>query len=405
MANRVCTNFIDDDGLDVGCHLVSKEYVLEAYPELVPWMKTPALWAWGFGSTGELGTNDAINRSSPVQTITGGTNWRELTTRGGIKTDGTLWVWGGNYFGSLGINDTIARSSPIQTISGGTNWKSMEVITSTGDSRLTVSTKTDGTLWLWGCNAQGQLGDNTIISRSSPVQTISNVTTWKSVTTSGAHSSAIKTDGTLWTWGCNTFGELGDNTATFRSSPVQTISGGTNWKSISASSNFNAAIKTDGSLWLWGNGINGQLGTNNAISRSSPVQTVSAVTNWKQASAGGSQIAAIKTDGTLWAWGQNFNGILGTYSPFTNRSSPVQAFSGATNWRSVSFAGTLYTIAGGLKTDGTLWMWGCGVGGKLGNNSTVNRSSPVQTISGGTNWRSMKVDGGKVLAIRDEGEF
>ena len=364
------------------------------------------LWVWGCGASGGLGTNDTISRSSPVQTISGGTNWRELSSRGGIKTDGTLWVWGGNYAGRLGTGDAIFRSSPVQTISGGTNWKKLEVTADGSQFGWTSGIKTDGTLWVWGCNSFGQLGDNTIIHRSSPVQTFTGGTNWKSISGSSTHAIALKTDGTLWTWGCGVFGQLGDNlsgSTANKSSPVQTFSAGTNWKSISTAGNHSGGIKTDGSLWLWGANINGQLGDNTVINRSSPIQTNSMGTNWKQVSVGSSVTAGIKTDGTLWTWGQNGNGILGTYAPFTSRSSPIQAFSGGTNWRCVNIlGGALYTFAGGLKTDGTLWMWGCGVAGRLGNNSLIDRSSPVQTISGGTNWKSIKLDSVRNVAIRED---
>ena len=150
---------------------------------------------------------------------------------------------------------------------------------------------------------------------------------------------AIKTDGTLWTWGYNAFGELGDNTTTNKSSPVQTVAGGTNWKQISGGSGT-AAIKTDGTLWMWGYNSSGQLGTNDTTDRSSPVQTVAGGTNWKQAfcnkTLSGAFTSGIKTDGTLWMWGDNSNdGNLGTNN-LTSSSSPVQTVAGGTNWRMVS---------------------------------------------------------------------
>lgn len=412
MADRVCTRFIDDDGLDIGCHLVSKEYVLEAYPELVPWMKTPALWGWGAASysLGMLAENTVIARSSPVQTISGGTNWKSVSagrnTSAAIKTDGTLWIWGNNtaasvFSGGLGDNTTIDRSSPVQTVSGGTNWKSVSV-----GGIHAGAIKTDGTLWMWGPGLGGLLGNNSTIDRSSPVQTISGGTNWKSVSLGYIHSSAIKTDGTLWLWGYNTYGKLGTNNAVNHLSPVQTISGGTNWKSISASGYHNAAIKTDGTLWVWGCNTYGALGINSIATRISPVQTVSGGSDWSSASAGGSVTAAIKTNGTLWLWGRASYGGLGTNN-LINRSSPVQTVSGGTNWKSVStvrFDASRNAVSG-IKTDGTLWMWGNGYNGQLGNSTASVASSPVQTISEGTGWRQTNNGVGFVFAIRDEGEF
>ena len=152
-----------------------------------------------------------------------------------------------------------------------------------------------GTLWSWGRDSLGQLGDNTILlGRSSPVQTVAFGTNWKLVSCGTYHSAAIKTDGTLWTWGQNNIGQLGDNTTTHRSSPVQTVAFGTNWKSVSCGRFLSTAIKTDGTLWTWGRNNAGQLGDNSVTYKSSPVQTVTFGTNWKSVSGGIYHTIAIK---------------------------------------------------------------------------------------------------------------
>jgi len=407
MSNRVCTRFKDTDGLDLGCHLVTKEHMLEAYPSLVPWMKAPALWVWGCGNRGALGDNTSVPKSSPVQTISGGTDWRSISfscgtnpTRAAIKTNGTLWLWGAGNGGTMGDNTSVSKSSPVQTISGGENWKSISL----GFSNLGYGTasaiKTDGTLWAWGSsgvgiNPTGALGNNSTIGRSSPVQTISAGTNWKSVSAGCSNMASIKTDGTLWVWGYGSRGALGNNSSVSASSPVQTISGGTNWKSVSVGQGTIAALKTDGTLWAWGCNSVGQLGTNTTISSSSPVQTISGGTNWKTLS---DESSAIKTDGTLWLWGCNASGAIGDNTT-VNRSSPVQTVSGGANWKSIGRELGFNTVA--IKTDGTLWTWGDGVAGSIGDNSTINKSSPVQIISGGTGWRCAV----PTMAIRDEGDY
>ena len=345
------TSRFNENGVDVTQEFITKEYLLEAYPELVPWQKSPGLFVWGSNNVGQLGDDTVVYKSSPVQTISTGTNWKNISSGGNymsaIKTDGTLWVWGSNFYGQLGDNTRTNRSSPVQTISGGTNWQQVSC-----GADLIAAIKTDGSLWLWGYNTNTAIGDNTTVSKSSPVQTISGGTNWKQVSASngGKHVSAIKTDGTLWLWGSNENGRLGDNTVANRSSPVQTVSGGTNWKQVSSGSTFTAAIKTDGTLWLWGDNTNGRLGDNTTVARSSPVQTVSGGTNWKQISCGVAIAAAIKTDGTLWLWGSNTNGRLGDNTTVA-RSSPVQTISGGTNWKQIS----LNEAAVALKTDGSLW--------------------------------------------------
>ena len=354
-----------------------------------------AFWLWGDNSHGQLGDNTVNDKSSPVQTLAGGTNWKQITCgqyhTAAIKTDGTLWTCGWNGNGQLGDNTRTDRSSPIQTIAGGTNWKQISC-----GYRHTSTIKTDGTLWTWGWNQYGQLGDNSTTHRSSPVQTLAGGTNWKQVACTGYHTAAIKTDGTLWTWGWNQYGQLGDNTRTDRSSPIQTIAGGTNWKQISCGYRHTSAIKTDGTLWTWGSNGSGQLGDNGGVPTSSPVQTVAGGTNWKQVVCGNYYTAALKTDGTLWTWGSNTNGQLGDNST-TDKSSPVQTVTGGTNWKQVA-CGIGHTKA--IKTDGTLWAWGKNTVGQLGDNTRTNRSSPIQTVTGGTDWKQISDGGSHTAAFR-----
>jgi alpha-tubulin suppressor-like RCC1 family protein len=346
------------------------------------------LWNWGHNTYVQLGDNTITNRSSPVQTICGGTNWKQVACGSyhtvAIKTDGTLWGWGYNQYGQLGDSTIAPKNSPVQTIAGGTNWKQV----SCGISH-TAAIKTDGTLWTWGENTYGQLGDSTTINKSSPVQTICGGTNWKQADIGYWYIAAIKTDGTLWTWGYNNNGQLGDSTTTNRSSPVQTIAGGTNWKQVSCGISHTAAIKTDGTLWTWGYNGYGQLGDSTIIQRNSPVQTICGGTNWKQVSGGNYHTDAIKTDGTLWSCGYNKYGQLGD-STSINKSSPVQTICGGTNWKQVK-NGYYHTVA--IKTDSTLWLWGYNKYGQLGDSTTTDRSSPVQTIAGGTNWKQSSGSG------------
>ena len=381
---RVTTNFRDNFGTDLGDKLITKDYLLSVYPNIAQEIgKTPELWVWGSNTTGELGINDITQRSTPVTTFTGGTNWKQVSLRSStvaaIKTDGTLWMWGFNNNGQLGINATGNRTTPVTTFAGGTNWKQV----STGG--LTAAIKTDGTLWMWGFNSTGELGINATGNRNTPVTTFAGGTNWKQVSTGDA-TAAIKTDGTLWTWGFNNNGRLGDNTTTNRNTPVTTFAGGTNWKQVSTEILHMAATKTDGTLWLWGSNANGgELGINNVISPiCTPVTTFAGGNNWKQVDCGAAFTTAIKTDGTLWVWGRNNNGQLGINGT-TNKSTPVTTFAGGTNWKQVSGG---YHISA-IKTDGTLWVWGRNNNGQLGINGTTNKFTPVTTFAGGTNWKQV----------------
>jgi alpha-tubulin suppressor-like RCC1 family protein len=341
------------------------------------------LFTWGYNGYGRLGNNNITNISNPIQTIALGTNWKQVTcgytNTAAIKTDGTLWTWGKNINGQLGDNTVTNRSSPVQTIMYGTNWKQVSC-----GSVHTAAIKTDGTLWGFGYNIYGQLGDNTRTDRSSPVQTVAFGTNWKQVSCGYTNTAAIKTDGTLWVFGYNIYGQIGDSTITNRSSPVQTIAGGTSWKQVACGYTSTVAIKTDGTLWTWGYNGYGQLGDNTIINRSSPVQTVAGGTNWKQVASGYLTTAAIKADGTLWVWGKGIYGQLGD-NAIVSRSSPVQTIAYGTNWKQVVCSN--HTAA--IKTDGTLWTWGFNSYGQLGDNTITRKSSPVQTSAGGTSWKQI----------------
>ena len=399
VTGSITTRFIDEKGVDLGKTLIEKDYLISVYPNLLNQFDTPMLMTWGNNASGQLGDNTVAKKSNPVQTIAGGINWKQVSCgyqyTAAIKTDGTLWFWGNNVtYGQFGDNTVVNKSSPVQTITFGSNWKQVSC-----SNTNTAAVKTDGTLWCWGRNSYGGLGDNSAIRRSSPVQTVAGGTNWKQVSIGFTHTAAVKSDGTLWCWGDNFYGQLGDNTRTGRSSPVQTVTIGTNWKQVSCGLYTTAAIKTDGTLWTWGINDNGELADNTILKKSSPVQTVAYGTNWKQVSCTGNNMAAIKTDGTLWCWGRNSYGQLGDYT-ILSKSSPVQTVAYGTNWKQVSSG---YSPAA-IKTDGSIWTWGRNNFGQLGDNTISNKSSPVQTNAYGNNWKQIACYYGHIAAIKD-GDF
>ena len=360
------------------------------------------LFTWGSNSQGQLGSGAAItvSRSSPGTTAGGGINWKQVACGysfgAAIKTDGTLWTWGANASGQLGDNSAVSKLSPVTTAGGGTNWKQ----TACGYFH-TAAIKTDGTLWTWGSNNRGQLGANlaTNVSRSSPATTAGAGANWRQVAACTYATFAIKTDGTLWAWGNNNGGQLGDNTIVNKSSPVTTAGGGTNWKQVACAYNHTTAIKTDGTLWTWGGNAFGQLGDNTTTPRSSPATTAGAGTDWKQVACGSFYTAAVKTDGTLWTWGGNSSGQLGANLTTTvSRSSPGTTAGGGTNWKQVACG---YRTASAVKADGTLWTWGRNDLGQLGDSTQTDRSSPGLTAGGGTNWKQNSAGGKFVAATTD----
>jgi alpha-tubulin suppressor-like RCC1 family protein len=371
---------------DINYSFTENGVVYNFYDVFVPaeTFRQPALWSWGLNFYGQLGVNDTTYRSTPVTTLLGGNNWKSIASGKShtvaLKTDETLWSWGGNNSVQLGVNDNTHRSTPVTTLLGGNNWKSIAC-----GGYHTIALKTDGTLWSWGSNLFGQLGVNDTTRRSTPVTTLLGGNNWKSITGGFYHTIALKTDGTLWSWGYNDNGQLGVNNTTSRSTPVTTLLGGTNWKSIAGGYYHTIALNTDGTLWNWGSNDNGQLGVNNTTSRSTPVTTLLGGTNWKSIAGKGFHTIAIKTDGTLWTWGRNSYGALGV-NDTTHRSTPVTTLLGGNNWKSIA-SGFFHTIA--IKTDGPLWTWGRNVYGQLGVNDITQRNTPVTTLLGGNNWKSI----------------
>ena len=355
----------------------------------------PQLFSWGRGGYGQLGIGTATSASSPVREISSSKNWCAVSTThlhsAAVKTDGTLWAWGNNELGQLGDGTVTCRSSPVREISSSTNW----CVVSAG-SQHSAAVKTDGTLWVWGWGLCGRLGDNTTVNKCSPVREISSSTNWCVVSAGSQHSAAVKTDGTLWSWGLGTCGRLGDGTAQSKCSPVRERSSSTNWCTVSSGSDLSTAIKTDGTLWSWGKGPSGQLGDGTVVDKSSPVREISSSTTWCTVSVGFLHSGALKTDGTLWAWGSNTCGSFGDGAS-TNRCSPVREITSSTNWCTVS-AGCAHAAA--VKTDGTLWAWGSNTCGGIGDGTVIDRSSPVREISSSTNWCAVTIGCSNSLALK-----
>ena len=302
------------------------------------------LWMWGYNYYGQLGQNQgpggsADSYSSPVQVGTD-TTWSSVATFGknnsfAMKEDGSLWSWGFNTQGQLGLGDVNHRSSPTQI--PGTGWQ-MTRKTFFSGFRITQAIKEDGTQWVWGSMQDGELGLGarvtptwTLAEKSSPTQLPGE---WTKV----GNSCGLKTDGSLWMWGRNYYGELGQNLSAFgspvameaASSPCQ-IPG--DWKDFSRSSDqdsFSSGIKTNGTLWTWGkneygqagNGTPGQPDYHPMWRISSPVQ-VGADSDWDRCAdvIATSKNVWQKTDGSIWFSG---SGTSTTNWGLGTRSSPTQ---------------------------------------------------------------------------------
>jgi alpha-tubulin suppressor-like RCC1 family protein len=306
--------------------------------------------------------------------------WSKISAGGyhvlAINLDGKLWAWGANYNGELGDGTTVLRNTP--TLINSSSWQEVSC-----KGSYSLGLKTDGTLWSWGYNGAGQLGDGTGIENHTPTQ-VGTASNWLHIASGGNHSTAIKSDGTLWTWGSDEYGQLGDGgTNTAMLIPTQ-IGIETNWQKVYASAYNTFAIRQDGTLWGFGRNHVGQLGDGTVINKNAPVQ-IGTAANWAALSVGTNFTVGLKTDGTLWAWGDNFYGQLGDGTNI-GKNVPTQIGS-LTNWQTIS-CGFEHIIA--QNTAGNIYAWGNGQNGALGVGGGVNYNTPtfvnmpnVQSISSG----------------------
>ena len=266
------------------------------------------------------------------------------------KHDDTLWCWGGNYDGQLGDGTTVDKSSPVQVTSLGSSV--VEVALGIGH---TCARKQDGTLWCWGGNGNGELGDGTTVSKSSPVQVTALGAAVAGVALGSTHTCARKQNGTLWCWGRNLFGQVGDGTNTDKHNPVQ-VPLLTAVVEVSLGYGHTCARKQDGTLWCWGSSQGQQ---------NSPIQITALGSTVTEVGLGGEwRNCARQQDGTLWCWTEN---------PIS--AKPVQVSTLGSDVVEVAL-GYYHTCV--RKQDGTPWCWGDNIAGQLGDGTTANKSLPTQ---------------------------
>ncbi len=329
------------------------------------------LWAWGYNFDGEVG-NGVFGTDELLPVQISNEKWKSVSAGVehslGLKADGTIWAWGSNEFGQLGDGTSIYKNVPTQ-IGNASDWKSL-----VAGFWFSFGIKTDGTLWAWGRNMYGVLGVGNAVPNftSTPMQ-VGTATNWRSVYGGYLHATAIKNDGTLWAWGDNNYGQAGlGSSISYTESPVQ-VGSATNWFSIGGGFNHSLAIKNNGTLWSWGSDSFGQLGDGNSNSNDvyTPTQ-IGSNTNWQFIGKTTNQSFAVKTDGSLWGWGQNDVGQLGDGST-TSYNIPTNSIAG-TGWKICS-GGRWHSAF--VKSDGSLWTTGENVNGQLGDGTTVDKNTPI----------------------------
>jgi alpha-tubulin suppressor-like RCC1 family protein len=336
-----------------------------------------SLWAWGYNANGRLGNGNTTTQLVPVPATLG--TVRAVASGGlhtiALKADKTVWAWGNNSQGQLGNGGAPGDSlAPVQ-VSGLTNIKS---IAAGADHSLAVDES--GNVFAWGSNSSGQLGSATPAMRTTPV-VIGSLSGVTAVFAAGEFSFAIKSgDGSVSAWGANAFGQLGNNSTTPSATPV-TVSGLTNVKALAAGSTYVLALKNDGTVWSWGSNSVGQLGRGTAESSLTPVQTRTLMGAIAIAAGDAHGIAARK-DGTVWAWGSNGEGQLGVGSTPTVALSPLLV-SGISGLVDVA-AGLNHSL--GVKADASVWSWGHGANGELGDGTNVSQDVPIRVADASLVW-------------------
>jgi alpha-tubulin suppressor-like RCC1 family protein len=364
---------------DAGATL--SQYLSAGMDHTVALRKDGSLWAWGLNYDGNLDDGTHTETNSPQRIATNRT-WiavaAGLDYTVALQPNHTLWAWGNNGGGRLGIG-TWYSTNAAQAVATNETWRTV----SAGGTH-TVAVHADGTLWAWGNNYVGQLGDGTYTTVNSPQQVVTNAD-WHTVSAGSHHTVALRSDGTLWTWGANFSGELGNGTFTYTNVP-QAIGTSATWRAVAAGGvldGHSLAIRSDGTLWAWGDNFWGQLGDGHMFTKTNTPQQIGTNTNWQAIAAGGTHSVALQADGSLWTWGLNEDGQLGngTDGPFTNVTTP-QRIGTATDWVAIT-AGGNHTVA--LKSDGTLWAWGDNGWGQLGI-ATFDDANTPQPVLGGAVW-------------------
>jgi|GEM_PF-646364 len=327
-----------------------------------------SLWAWGSNGFGQLGDGTTADRYVPTRIDTD-TDWAYVSagTRYtvAIRTDGSLWAWGFNGDGRTGLGATAGNTLMPAQVGTDTDW----AYVSAGHSH-TIAIKTDGSLWSWGVNEMGVLGLGDTAGNTLVPTRVGTDTDWAYVAAGYFHTMAIKADGSLWAWGWAAWGRLGTGVSSWGSfaDPMR-VGFDNDWAYVSAGHSHTVAIKTDGSLWAWGFNGDDRLGDGTTTDRNVPTH-IGTDNDWAYVSAGDSHTVATRRDGSLWAWGDNANGRTGLGVTTGNTPFPTRVGTD-TDWAQ---AVARSVLSGATKTGGSLWAWGSNANGGTGLGVTAGNT-------------------------------
>lgn len=325
------------------------------------------------------------------------TGWKTITAGAnhtcGIKAaDNTLYCWGWNHYGQLGDGRNLPRPTPAKIGAETDSWLEVKI----GFNHTCAIKASDNKLYCWGYNRFGQLGDGTLVNRSIPTKIGDD--TWVGITAGYAHACGIKADKKLYCWGDNSSGQLGDGTNAKSNVPTKVGSDTDSWIKIAAGDEHTCGIKADNSLYCWGDNSFGELGDSTTANKKVPAKAGAEADRWIAVEVGGesgySYTCGIKTDGKLYCWGSNNNGKLGDGTA-GNRLVPTQI--GDDKWLEIT-TGLVHTC--GIKADKKLYCWGENSYGQLGDGTTVKKDVPAKI--GNDNWLEITAGSAHTCGIKTE---
>jgi alpha-tubulin suppressor-like RCC1 family protein len=373
------------------------------------------LWCWGSNNVGQLGDATLNSTTSPHQIGTA-TTWEVITAGDhhacGLQA-GQLFCWGGNEDGQVGVGGGLGVVSTPTAIGAASDWATVRA----GSAHTCALEETSDTtpspslaLWCWGNNASGQLGTGAVTAGAGPqlipIPGGATAQSWSVIAPGFSHTCGVLSDNSLWCWGDNAFGELGDGTTTPQTTP-EAIPTGNDWVALAAGTDFTCGAHMGGTTSCWGSNDGARLGLGVDASSNVPVSTGNKT--WAQLSAGGSSACAIASnDESLWCWGQNGSGQVGVGSTAAQRSAVEVLPAASASWSSVA-VGTSHACA--VRTDdagsgtGTLWCWGDNTYGQLGTSPSTTPTLSPQQIGSSVNWISVSAGAYHTCALAEGASF
>lgn len=355
------------------------------------------LWAWGTNASARTGLGTTVGATLSPTAVGSSADWRSVSAAIdyslAVRTDGTLWAWGNNRLGITGLGTDVGTTTVPTQVGTASNW----IAAVAGDNH-SLGLRADGTLWAWGYNGNGRTGlgvadGNTLV----PTQ-VGTATNWAAIDSGPFHSLGLRADGTMWSWGSHAQGATGQGTDIGEALVPTQIGTRTDWKAISSGGGLsNLAIRTDGTLWSWGFNLDGRTGLGTTTGATLVPTQVGDGTDWARVDAGGIHSFGIRTDGTLWAWGSNVFGRTGLGLSSGSTVVPTQVGTD-TNWSAVA-AGGYHSL--GVRTDGTLWSWGSNFDGRTGLGTSSGSTLAPTRVGTGTRWITVAAGDSHSFAIGD----